>query len=95
MAKLNITLCPENDRVNLKVAPGVHALLKSYAIRNNITVSLAANLLIPRAIAHEWGQPLPSITAQLAGLIKQRVDPWAFMSCLEEVLGLESSKPCS
>jgi len=71
MSKLNVTLCPEKDRKGIVITPGVHALLKAFAKRNNLSVQLAANLLIPRAIAHESGQALPSIGAQLAGLIKQ------------------------
>jgi hypothetical protein len=61
------------EQRNLKIDPGIHALLKAFAYRNNMGISTAANLLIPRAIAYEWKQPIPPLKEQLANIINERM----------------------
>ena len=61
------------EQRNLKIDAGIHALLKAFAYRNNMGISTAANLLIPRAIAYEWKQPIPPLKEQLANIIHERI----------------------
>ena len=57
------------DRPNIRVAPEIHAMLKAFAKSRRISICLATDLLIPRAIAHEEGLPLPSLGKQLADMV--------------------------
>lgn len=68
MVKIHVTA---TEQCNLKIDPGIHALLKAFAYRNNMGISTAANLLIPRAIAYAWKQPIPPLKEQLANIINE------------------------
>lgn len=63
-----------SEQRNLKVDAHVHALLKAFAYKHNMSISTAANLLVQRAIAYEYGMKLPPLHEQLANLIKKRID---------------------
>lgn len=57
------------DRPNIRVAPEIHAMLKAFAKRRRMSICFAADLLIPRAIAHVEGLPVPPLEKQIATMI--------------------------
>jgi hypothetical protein len=44
-------------------------MVKAFAAKKRLSIALAADLLIPRAIAHEEGLPVPPLGKQLADMI--------------------------
>jgi len=58
-----------NNRPCIRISPEIHAMLKAFAQKRRISLALTADLLIPRAIAHEEGLPVPPLGKQIADMI--------------------------